>query len=230
VTSVLEPPRAGDAPPPVEDPGHPGDDPGDPGEPWWHSRWRLAVLGAALVFLGMAAAFAWSSRPDHPGARSVDVGFLQDMRVHHAQAVQLALAAVDRARDTHDPAVRRLAAGVLLDQQAEIGVMTAWLGRWGQPIGADSEPMAWMGMAGHPMPGQISDTDLAQLASWSGRQADVFFLQALRGHHEGGIHMAEYARDHAETAEVRAFARAMIGAQSEELRIVDTILRRLGAA
>lgn len=56
----------------------------------------------------------------------------------------------------------------------------------------------------------------------------MFFLHSLRGHHEGGIHMAEYARDHAETTEVRSFARAMIGAQGEELRIIDTILRRLG--
>jgi uncharacterized protein (DUF305 family) len=196
--------------------------------PWWHSAWRAAVLATALVFLGVAAGLAWASRPSHPGPSSVEVGFLQDMRVHHGQAVELALAAIDRPRESHDPAVRRLAAEVLLDQQAGIGVMTAWLTDWGQPLEADREPMTWMNMAGHPMPGLVTDEDLRQLTSMSGVTADVFFLQMLRAHHEGGIHMAEHARDNASMAKVSRFAGSMIEAHNEELRRIEAILRRLG--
>jgi uncharacterized protein (DUF305 family) len=210
----------------VVDDGEGGGD--ERGAPWWHSRWRAAVMAAALVFLGVAAGLAWASRPTHPGPASVEVGFLQDMRVHHAQAVQLALAAIDRSRESHDPAVRRLAAEVLLDQQAGIGVMTAWLTDWGQPLEVDREPMTWMDMAGHPMPGLVTDEDLRQLSRASGVTADVFFLQMLRAHHEGGIHMAEYARDNASISKVGRFADSMIDAHTEELRRIEPILRRLG--
>jgi uncharacterized protein (DUF305 family) len=216
--------RGGGPEPPGEEPG--GGD--EPEAPWWHSRWRLAVLGLALVFLGGAAAAAYLSRSDAPGAASVDVGFLQDMRVHHGQAVALALAAVDRARDTHDPAVRRLAAQVLLDQQAEVGVMGAWLAGWGQPLESERPAMAWMGMGGHGMPGLVTDADLAQLSGATGRDADVFFLQLLRAHHEGGIHMARYAAAHAQTARVRSLAAGFVHAQDDELRQIATLLTRLG--
>src|SRR5439155_4552396 len=105
--------------PPVEDADH-GDD-GDGGrDPWWHSPWRLLLLGVALVFLGVAIGVAVASRSSsHPGAGTVDVGFLQDMRYHHDQATQISLAYLQKPAANQDPALRTIAAEILLEQQLE---------------------------------------------------------------------------------------------------------------
>src|SRR5436309_2762538 len=66
------------ADPNVDEPGPPSssDDTGGegegPGEPWWHQPWRLLVLGAALLLLGVTAGWAVASRTSSdPGAGSV---------------------------------------------------------------------------------------------------------------------------------------------------------------
>ena len=35
------------------------DETGAPAAPWWHSPWRLLALGAAVLFLGLAAGYAF---------------------------------------------------------------------------------------------------------------------------------------------------------------------------
>jgi uncharacterized protein (DUF305 family) len=79
--------------------------------------------------------------------------------------------------------------------------------------------MAWMGMPVErgQMPGMASDADLDKLATLSGREADEFFVQLMKAHHEGGIHMAQYASGNAKNAEVRAMATAMATSQQEEI-------------
>src|SRR3954449_12973488 len=137
-----DPDADADLPPPPAD-----EDDGDDGPPpWWHSPWRLIVLGVALLFLGASRGYFLTRHGEsHPGAGSVDVGFLQDMRYHHDQATQMSLAYLQKPAPGQDPQLRTMAAEILLGQQLEAGAMVQLLHDYGQPDSNESGTgMAWM--------------------------------------------------------------------------------------
>src|SRR5204862_7426771 len=115
------------------------------------SLWRLIVLGVALMFLGGSIGYFVSQRSDAPpGAGSVDVGFLQDMRYHHDQATQMSLAYLEKPAAQQDPQLRIIASEILLGQQLEAGAMVQLLHEFGQPDSNESgTAMGWMSM---PLP------------------------------------------------------------------------------
>jgi uncharacterized protein (DUF305 family) len=218
------------APPPV-DADYGGDDGGDDGGPWWHSPWRLLVLAVALLFLGGAGGFFVANRSDAPGARSIDVGFLQDMRWHHDQATQMALAYMGKPAAGQDPALRTIAAEILLEQQLEAGAMVQLLHDYGQPEQNESGiGMAWMGMPVpiDAMPGMASADQLAQFRTATGKDADRELITLMIAHHQGGIDMADYAAARAQESRVRELARNMASGQREEIAELQTIQARLG--
>lgn len=94
------------------------------------------ATAAALAFLlvgaagGMLIALPRSAQSGPPGAGSIDVGFAQDMSVHHLQAVTMAGWARDHSAD---PAIRVLAFDIESTQQAQVGMMAGWLNLWSQP-------------------------------------------------------------------------------------------------
>jgi uncharacterized protein (DUF305 family) len=79
--------------------------------------------------------------------------------------------------------------------------------------------MAWMGMPVpiDRMPGMASDLELDQLRAATGEEADLLFLQLMRRHHEGGLHMAIDALARADTREARELAQSIINSQEFEL-------------
>jgi uncharacterized protein (DUF305 family) len=210
--------------PDVDDPAPPTDGGGDEGDgptPWWQQPWKLAVLGVALVFLGLAAGAALFGRDDPgPSQGSVDVGFLQDMRWHHDQAVRMSLLLLNKEPSEQDPTMRGVAADILRTQQFEAGVMAGQLRAWGVPEANESGiGMAWMGMSVpiDLMPGMATDEQLDELRAATGREADLLFLRLMRAHHEGGLHMAIDALARAGTTEARDLAQSIITSQEFEL-------------
>jgi uncharacterized protein (DUF305 family) len=218
------------APPPDEDDEDEGGD-GD-GSPWWHSMWRLLVLGVALLFLGTSFGYFVARRSDrHPGAGSVDVGFLQDMRYHHDQATQMSLAYLEKPAAAQDPTLRTIAAEILLGQQLEAGAMVQLLHDYGQPDSNESgTSMAWM-FEPFPlaeMPGIATPDQLAELKAATGVDADRLFAELMLTHHLGGIHMAQYAAEHASENAVRVLAQSMVKGQQSDVNELRAILARLG--
>ena len=59
------------------------------------------------------------------------------------------------------------------------------------------------------MPGLATDDDLARLRDAEGTDFDRLFLTLMAAHHEGGVHMADYAADHAADPRVRSLAALM---------------------
>ena len=81
------------------------------------------------------------------------------------------------------------------------------------------------------MPGMASTADLARLrATPPGTALDVEFLQLMLRHHQGGVSMLEYARDHADTGEVRNLASQMLFSQNSEADLMRGLLAERGAA
>lgn len=213
---------------------------------------RWLVIGAALVVmlilgfgLGAFATRVIDAEPTAttPGAGSVEVGFAQDMSVHHLQAVTMAGWARDH---TADQEIKTLAFDIERTQTGQVGRMKGWLGLWGQPEQATGAYMTWMTepMAGHgghggsaatqpngaPMPGMATSAELAKLRSLTGKELDVYFLQLMLRHHIGGTAMAQYANDHTSVADVKSLTRSMLDSQGAEITLMKNLLQERGAA
>ena len=228
----------------VTDPGS-GSDAGaaQPADrPRWVRAFVAAGIALGLLLIGAAGGLMLgglgSTTPAVPAADSVDVGFAQDMTVHHQQAVQMASWERDH---TTDPQLKLLAADIEATQTGQIGRMQGWLELWGAgalPVGGY---MRWMaddpGHNAHgapvtpdggvaKMPGMASTEELNALRAASGQQLDVLFLQLMLRHHEGGAGMLAYGAERAELPQVRNLATQMLTAQTAE----SDYLRQLLAA
>jgi len=190
--------------------------------------WPRIVAGAvAMLVLGFGLGYATDAYTGRPG--TVDVGFCQDMIDHHDQATYMARLAI--ANPTTDPAVRRFADEVVLAQRWEIGIMDTLLAGWGHGRGdPDRRAMGWMAMptAVATMPGMQSDEALTTLRTATGRDADRLFLTMMSEHHQGGIHMAEFAAERARDPRVRDLAARFARNQTVETREYAALATRLG--
>ncbi|GEL18923.1 DUF305 domain-containing protein [Pseudonocardia asaccharolytica] len=226
-------------PPPVDPPAGGEGGPGG-GEPRW-ARPLVAIAAAlGLLLLGAAAGLliGLPGSDAQPVPGSVDIGFAQDMTVHHQQAVEMAAWERDH---TADPALQQLAYDIESTQTEQIGRMQGWLGLWGEsafPVGGH---MAWMsGAPGHDhggataptevttMPGMASTEDLRALRAATGNDLDVLFLQLMLRHHEGGVPMMEYAAERAQVPEVRNLAAQMLRSQTAESEYLKHLLTQRG--
>jgi uncharacterized protein (DUF305 family) len=222
----------------------------EPRAPSWARYLLLAGAAVALLLVGAAAGMLiglpGSSSSAVPSADSVDVGFAQDMSVHHEQAVRMATWERDH---TTDPELRQLSFDMESGQSRQIGYMQGWLGLWGassQPPGAY---MRWMpadapGMAGmsgghaaatpgagtSQMPGMASDQELRTLTGSTGPAMDVLFLRLMLRHHEGGAGMLDYAARAAQNPEVRNLASQMLTSQTAESQYMRQLLAARGAS
>jgi uncharacterized protein (DUF305 family) len=173
-------------------------------------------VGSAPTTDGSDGTGAGTGDPDHLRAQPVDIGFAADMIDHHDQAVQMALLAVSK---TSEPAVRTLAIEIATTQRREGGRLDQFLRDRGvDRVDPRRTVMAWMGepTTRDHMPGLASPQEMVALTNAEGADADRRFLELMIRHHEGGIHMAEFAVDHAETQDLRDLAARMIVDQKQQ--------------
>ena len=189
---------------------------------------EIALL--VVLAVGVGRLSNYHSAPEKPGA--VDIGFSQDMAVHHEQAVLMASLAQTRG----SRAVASLANAILIDQSQEIGLMRGWLQLWREPT-VDPTPISWMlhpgGMtmvlpAMTSMPGMATPDQLTRLSGLSGKRFDVRFLQLMIRHHEGGLQICRFAQSEARLAVVRKAATAMALEQIEDLGQLRAMLESDG--
>jgi uncharacterized protein (DUF305 family) len=193
--------------------------------PWWQRPINIViVLVAAALIAGMVGWLIADSSNDTPSSE-VDVGFLQDMRVHHEQAIETSFRFLDRP-DT-DPRLRTVAKSIIFDQGIEIGVMLQLLADMDAPtVSEDGTAMAWMGHAGDPstMPGMATAEQLDELAAATGADADELFVELMIAHHQGGIDMATEAGARADNDDVRRFASSWATNQQSEIVELEGLL------
>lgn len=207
------------------------------GQPRWLTIILASAVLAAAVLLGAAGGLllAGSSNDRSEAPSAVDIGFAQDMSVHHQQGVTMASWAREHSRDL---AIRQLAFDIETGQTEQIGRMHGWLGLWSQPMQPTGSPMPWMDNAGHrehggsqaAMPGMATSDELARLRSLSGRELDVLFLQLMIRHHQGGAAMMREGSQRASVGEVRNLANGMLTAQTAEVDVMTTMLAERGSA
>jgi uncharacterized protein (DUF305 family) len=213
------------APDPTEPADDPGDDTGNEVLPWWRNPVNLVVTAIALAVLAGALGWVVGNNRALPDPTPTDTGFLQDMRVHHEQAVQMSLIFLDRP-DT-DPALQTIAREIVVGQNIEIGRMIQLLRDFGaSEVNVTDTAMTWMDepVALDRMPGLATAADIDTLRAATGAEANQTFVTLMTVHHQGGIHMAEHAVMHAGTDEVQKMAASMVKGQRGEIDEMATLL------
>ncbi|MCZ2806641.1 DUF305 domain-containing protein [Modestobacter sp. VKM Ac-2983] len=205
----------------------------------WLTGVLVAVIAVGLLLAGGGLAVALGvGREEQPTTDSVAAGFSRDMSRHHLQAVEMANLALT---ETTDPEILQLAFDISATQTNQLGRMQGWLALWDLPF-TGGETMAWMSdgeMAGHDMaghgtagaalmPGMATEAELAELRSLSGTAFDRMFLQLMIRHHQGGLAMAEYGREHSDVDVVERLARSIAETQDAESTTMAAMLRARG--
>ncbi len=198
---------------------------GDTILPWYHSPLNLTVLAFAVAVLAGGLGWVIGNNGAIDDPNSVDTGFLQDMRYHHEQAIEMALLYLDDP-DT-DGDLRTIAREIVVGQQLEVGRMIQMLRGFGaSEVNTTDVAMTWMDepVALDRMPGLATTEDLVQLRAASGAEADRIFVTLMNAHHQGGIHMAEHAVEHGAIDEVRELAQSMVDHQIAEIAEMNWLL------
>lgn len=185
--------------------------PGRPGEP-----------NSSLT--GTAAAPTSSSTHN-----SADVTFLQDMIVHHAQAV--VMGDIVKGRLTDDE-VRRIADRISDEQRPEMDGMAETLRSWGEKVPPQAKNPKF-GMRGHGahahagMPGMASEEDLVKLTEASGPEVDRLYLDLMTAHHDGALAMADTVRERGRDERVGELADDITVTQQKQIDQMKGMRSRL---
>jgi uncharacterized protein (DUF305 family) len=169
---------------------------------------RLALAGllagSATVALAQSAPIVLPGAPGQPsrviGAEEAiklantsyspaDIAFMQQMIVHHQQAVDMA--ALVKAR-TNNPDIIAIAGRIDAGQADEMKFMRGWLTDRGEPLAMPAmDHSGHAGHAGHAMKGMASAAQMAELAAANGTAFDRLFLQLMIPHHKGALDMVD---------------------------------------
>lgn len=149
---------------------------------------------------------------EQPGPNDADKKFVQDMIVHHQQAVYMAGLAPERASSSD---VKGLASRIYDVQGPEIDMMNRWLSQHAVPT---VDPNAPHGHGGGAMPGMATQEQLDALKNAKGAAFDTLFLQLMIAHHQGALTMADEVRKNGMDVRVQEIADDVTAEQSDEIR------------
>ena len=117
-----------------------------------------------------------------------DVRFMQEMIVHHQQAVDMAALVKGR---TNRPAIVELARRIDASQEDEMKFMRKWLTDRGQAVpNPQAAQLSHAAHGDHKVPGMATPAQLAALAAAKGAAFDRMLLERMIAHHEGAVTMA----------------------------------------
>lgn len=202
------------------------------------------VLAAVLLLAGgfLGGRLSAGTAGATPTTDSAAAGFLRDMQVHHAQAVEMALLIRDR---TDDETLRTIAYDMAVTQAGQSGQMYGLLDAWGLSQRSSQPAMTWTelptidgsGGGGHQMdpsapggmPGLVTAEQLAELRSATGEPAVRLFLELMIAHHQGGLEMAEAVLARTAQPQVVALATGIETSQRAEVLVMQDLLAKLPA-
>jgi len=173
---------------------------------------------------------------------SEDHCYIENMLVHHEQALELSSLVLDAA-DVRER-TRALADFIAVDQATEIDTMRAWQEAWGRAVSAG--PPASSGHGAHgaaavgeipsgcgehthtQMGGMASPDQLSALSAAEGAAADRLFLELMIVHHEGALEMATRAVIDGSNAFVKSSGKHVLVEQEREIVAMSALLAELG--
>lgn len=197
--------------------------------PWWKSPLNIILMGIVAILAAGSVGFSIGRSDSVAAHNNVDTGFLQDMRIHHEQAVTMSVVYLG-ASPKGNLLLNMIAKEIMFAQSAEGGRMVQMLRMFGEAETNESDiAMSWMGMPTplDEMMGMASSDEMDTLYKSRGEEADKIFATLMIAHHKGGLHMAEYAKSNAKNKEVIAFADSIIQSQESEIYELEKALSQL---
>ncbi len=161
-----------------------------------------------------------------------DIGFLQGMIPHHAQAIEMSDLALERS---DNPRVVDLARRINAAQGPEIEQMEGLLQRWG--VGAAGVETGGGedhggdhgggqgGGGGHE--GMLSEEELTALEAAAGAEFDRSFLNGMIAHHRGAVTASQTELREGQSPEAKELAQAIIDAQEAEIAEMEQLLNEI---
>ncbi len=168
----------------------------------------------AAAFFGVAVTYYADHRTTDPNA--ADIGFVNDMTLHHSQARTMSFL---YNRNGTATTLQSTAVEIVQAQSGDIRLMQLMSNDWPTPSGDSDTVMAWMDMKRpvQQMPGFANDASLRQLDTLRGRPLDDLFTTLMIHHHFGGIDMANEYRKRGDIDQLKDLAGAMIKQQTKEV-------------
>jgi uncharacterized protein (DUF305 family) len=184
-----------------------------------HRRFAAAWGGLALAMLAgtglLAALGAGGHDLAHAGRQAAwDRDYMRRMADHHAQGIEIATLAAERAADPHLRALARL---MIAAQQGEVRVFTAWWRSWF----AEPPVLVCSAQERAAMPGMLDPGRMAALRRMRGDGFDAAFVDAMSYHHRGAIAMADEAMHRAGDPRLRVMAHAIRHEQRGEIALLQ---------
>jgi len=167
-----------------------------------------------------------TTRATLPPHSPADTQFMQNMIMHHAQAVEMT-ALIDSHTENKD--LRTLGARISRSQADEIKFMKRWLTARDESTSPPMHHMPGMNMSSHQMlmPGMLTEKQMAALRKARGQEFDKLFLSGMIQHHNGALIMVKELFDNAgagQDAELFNFVTDVDSGQRAEIRIMQTML------
>lgn len=184
--------------------------PGTPGEP------NSSLSGTSAVATPSAS---------HNRA---DVDFLQDMIVHHAQAV--VMGEIVKGRLT-DKSVRGIASRISDEQKPEMKGMATTLRSWGAKVPIEASNPGGSGHGAHAdhagMPGMATQAQLDELRRAKGAEVDRLYLDLMVKHHEGALEMCKTLGEKGSDERTGELGDDITVTQSKQIAQMKDMRRRL---
>lgn len=187
---------------------------------------RSALTVVAAVVIGVTAGGCHHSAPPESAASSSaagmiaasdgDVTFLENMVIHHQQALELTVMVPGQSTN---PELVALADRIAVQQRTQMQGCQAQLLQWeapGVPAGHDAAAI----------PGMADTAAVDKLRSLRGPAFDSLWLQTMIAHHRGAIVMADNEIDNGQSPEAISIAHSLLPLQQAE---IDQMNRLLGA-
>jgi uncharacterized protein (DUF305 family) len=167
-----------------------------------------------------------STRATLPPHSPADTQFMQNMIMHHAQAVEMTALIESH---TENKELRSLGARISRSQSDEIQFMKRWLIARDEPTSAPMHHMPGMDMSKHEMlmPGMLTAKQMGALRKAKGQEFDKQFLRGMIQHHNGALIMVKELFDTAgagQDAELFNFTTEVDSGQRAEIKIMQTML------
>ena len=167
----------------------------------------IALLGAAALFGSHGYEPPWMGRD-----RDADQNYIRHMTAHHAQGIELARIAAERAQDPH---LRKLAMLMVASQTGENRIFETWWLNW-----FDTEMPDCSSDERAAMPGFLTQAEMRQVKAAPANQFDTVFVETMSKHHAGAVRMADRMWHSGGDLRLRVMAHAIRHEQQGEIALM----------
>jgi len=170
----------------------------------------IAALSTFALFGSHGYELPWTGRD-----KDADQTYIRHMSAHHAQGIDLAQIAAERAQDPH---LRKLAMLMVASQAGENRIFENWWLSW-----FDTEMPDCGAEERASMPGFLTVAEMHQIKAAPVDQFDSAFVGLMSKHHRGAVKMADQMWHSSGDLRLRVMAHAIRHEQQGEIALMERV-------